>query len=68
MACPSCKKPALPRAENAAFPFCCDRCRLIDLGNWLSESYRIPTEEEPDGGVGGGGAGDADDDERSGRG
>jgi endogenous inhibitor of DNA gyrase (YacG/DUF329 family) len=23
------------------FPFCSDRCRLIDLGNWSSEEYRI---------------------------
>jgi len=26
---------------NRAFPFCSDRCRLVDLGRWLSEDYRI---------------------------
>ncbi len=25
-----------------AFPFCSFRCQTIDLGNWLSEAYRIP--------------------------
>jgi hypothetical protein len=29
------------REENPAFPFCAERCKLIDLGNWLNESYRI---------------------------
>jgi endogenous inhibitor of DNA gyrase (YacG/DUF329 family) len=29
------------------FPFCSQKCKTIDLGRWLSESYRIPT-EEPD--------------------
>ena len=42
--CPICKK-AAPREENRAFPFCSDRCQAIDLGNWLGESYRIPTDD-----------------------
>jgi endogenous inhibitor of DNA gyrase (YacG/DUF329 family) len=29
------------------FPFCSDRCRIIDLGNWASEKYRVPTPETP---------------------
>jgi endogenous inhibitor of DNA gyrase (YacG/DUF329 family) len=40
--CPICHKPAAPRAQNGAFPFCSDRCKKIDLGNWLDESYRVP--------------------------
>jgi hypothetical protein len=28
-------------------PFCSLTCRLIDLGTWLDEHYRIPTEPEP---------------------
>jgi hypothetical protein len=27
---------------NPYRPFCCERCRLIDLGSWASESHRIP--------------------------
>ena len=40
-ACPTCKRP-VPK-DGAFSPFCTDRCRLVDLGAWLSESYRIPT-------------------------
>ncbi len=37
--CPICKKPAT--RENPDFPFCSDRCRLIDLGKWASGAYVI---------------------------
>lgn len=37
--CPTCKNPVTPAAED--FPFCSERCRLIDLGAWASGSYRI---------------------------
>ncbi len=47
-ACPICKKNALPRLDNPASPFCSPRCRQVDLGNWLSETYRVPTGEVPD--------------------
>ena len=50
--CPICRGKTAPRAENPAFPFCCERCRLIDLGRWLGETYRVPAEsisdDEPD--------------------
>ena len=29
------------RGENPFFPFCSERCKLIDLGKWLSEEHRI---------------------------
>ena len=32
--------------ENRWRPFCSERCRLIDLGAWASESYRVPVEEQ----------------------
>jgi endogenous inhibitor of DNA gyrase (YacG/DUF329 family) len=32
-------------AEWPRFPFCSERCKLIDLGRWLGESYGIPKEE-----------------------
>lgn len=41
-ACPICKKP-VAKATHADFPFCSERCRLLDLGNWASERYRIST-------------------------
>lgn len=40
--CPTCKRPVV-WAETSPFrPFCSDRCRMIDLGEWASESRRIP--------------------------
>jgi endogenous inhibitor of DNA gyrase (YacG/DUF329 family) len=38
--CPICKTPT-GSEKNADFPFCSERCRLIDLGNWATEKYRI---------------------------
>ena len=37
--CPICSRPA-PR-DLATFPFCSERCRLVDLGEWLTGGYRI---------------------------
>jgi endogenous inhibitor of DNA gyrase (YacG/DUF329 family) len=33
--------------DNPSRPFCSERCRLIDLGNWASGDYRVPGEELP---------------------
>lgn len=43
--CAICRKPVPPSAENSAFPFCSDRCKVIDLGKWLSGDYAVPGEE-----------------------
>jgi hypothetical protein len=45
--CPICR--TLVGVQEAEFPFCSERCRLIDLGKWSSEEYRIAGErvEEP---------------------
>lgn len=37
--CPICTK--MVARTNAEFPFCSERCRTIDLGNWASEKYVI---------------------------
>jgi endogenous inhibitor of DNA gyrase (YacG/DUF329 family) len=39
--CPTCR--ALVLRGNGNFPFCSDRCRLIDLGKWASGGYVIST-------------------------
>ncbi len=39
--CATCRKPV--EATNEDFPFCSDRCRLIDLGKWASGDYKIST-------------------------
>ncbi len=53
--CPTCKKMVLWNDDFPHRPFCSDRCRLIDLGEWASESHRIAgeaigvnTEENPE--------------------
>jgi endogenous inhibitor of DNA gyrase (YacG/DUF329 family) len=48
-ACPICKKPVPPREANRAFPFCSDRCKLLDLGKWLGEEYRVAGPRAGDG-------------------
>ena len=45
--CPRCARPALFAPENKWRPFCSERCKLIDLGAWASERFRVPLEEEP---------------------
>ncbi|MEZ6196546.1 MAG: DNA gyrase inhibitor YacG [Planctomycetota bacterium] len=41
--CPKCRGPVTARdtTESPAFPFCSDRCRLVDLGQWFNEEYRV---------------------------
>ena len=40
--CPRCGTPAPYAPENRWRPFCSERCRMIDLGAWASEAYRVP--------------------------
>lgn len=54
--CPHCGEPALFAPANPWRPFCSERCRILDLGAWASEDYRIPTDpgdDESQGGEGG---------------
>ena len=49
--CPICQRSV--SAGEMFFPFCTERCKLIDLGNWATEKYVISKplnygEEEPD--------------------
>ena len=41
--CPICGKPA----THANYPSCPPRCQHTDLNRWLSDSYRVPTDEAP---------------------
>ena len=49
--CPICKKEVKP--GDPEFPFCSERCRIIDLGNWASEKYVISSPAEPEQNPGG---------------
>jgi len=45
--CPTCRAPVVKGAPGLErlFPFCSERCHLVDLGRWLGEEYRVP--EDP---------------------
>lgn len=54
--CPKCKKPlpdstgtgkAASLTDNKFFPFCSERCKLIDIGAWLDEEYKIIEKNDP---------------------
>ena len=46
--CPRCGGPSAFSGENKWRPFCSERCKVIDLGAWATESYRVPAEgQEP---------------------
>lgn len=49
--CPTCRKPAA--RDGKQFPFCSDRCRLVDLGRWFHGDYVVgrplrPEDEKPE--------------------
>ncbi|MGD8567753.1 MAG: DNA gyrase inhibitor YacG [Gammaproteobacteria bacterium] len=39
--CPTCEREVEWSTDNPWRPFCSERCKLIDLGEWASESHRI---------------------------
>ena len=47
--CPRCGIQVEWVAENRYRPFCSERCKMIDLGAWANESYRLPVEDREDG-------------------
>jgi len=44
--CPSCGEPSVWEA-NEFRPFCSERCKLIDLGAWANEDYKLQTQDAP---------------------
>ncbi|HUY26490.1 MAG TPA: DNA gyrase inhibitor YacG [Candidatus Binataceae bacterium] len=41
MRCPTCKKSVDASPANSFRPFCSERCRMVDLGTWAAEDYRV---------------------------
>lgn len=39
--CPNCKKPIIYDLKNEFRPFCSERCKLIDLGEWAQEKFAL---------------------------
>lgn len=46
--CPQCGSPVPWTRESRYRPFCSERCKMIDLGAWAAEKYRVPVVEEDD--------------------
>mgnify|MGYP003626030066 CR=1 FL=1 len=44
--CPACQEETNVNTTNPHRPFCSERCKLIDLGNWASGTYAIPVSEQ----------------------
>lgn len=47
MRCPVCNR-EFDKCASSALPFCSERCRTIDLGRWLGESYSLPVVPDPE--------------------
>jgi len=41
VSCPQCQAEVVWQKESAFRPFCSERCRLIDLGDWAEENHKI---------------------------
>ncbi|WP_336938603.1 DNA gyrase inhibitor YacG [Acinetobacter modestus] len=48
--CPRCGA-ASTWEGNEFRPFCSERCKLIDLGAWASDEYKLPTQDAPQSGL-----------------
>lgn len=46
--CPNCQKEVKWATENPYKPFCSERCRILDLGEWASGNRYIPSDTEND--------------------
>lgn len=47
LCCPICER-IFDHLGATALPFCSDRCRQIDLGRWLKETYTVPVVKQPE--------------------
>ncbi len=49
LTCPTCHRP-FDSTHSDAMPFCCERCRLVDLHRWLNETNSLTVTHEDDDG------------------
>jgi endogenous inhibitor of DNA gyrase (YacG/DUF329 family) len=47
MKCPLCDKPLPADADPRWRPFCSQRCKMGDLGQWFAGRYSIPLDDDP---------------------
>ena len=48
LSCPTCNTSVEWKPENKYRPFCSERCKLIDFGDWATEKNALPVEESAD--------------------
>jgi endogenous inhibitor of DNA gyrase (YacG/DUF329 family) len=48
VSCPRCGAPVAWAPESRYRPFCSERCRVVDLGAWAAEQYRVAAVENDD--------------------
>ena len=48
MKCPSCHKTFERATDDAALPFCSERCKMVDLAKWFGGHYAIAAEHAPE--------------------
>lgn len=46
--CPACSGESIYGSTNPHRPFCSQRCRDVDLGNWANEDFRVKVETDAD--------------------
>jgi len=46
VSCPHCGEEHQWDTSNRARPFCSERCKLVDLGKWANEEYRVKQHEQ----------------------
>ncbi|HWM44690.1 MAG TPA: DNA gyrase inhibitor YacG [Burkholderiales bacterium] len=46
VSCPRCGTETVYSPENRWRPFCGERCRMIDLGKWAADEYRLPDDKK----------------------
>jgi len=44
--CPTCRRVARSVLGDGIYPFCSDRCRLVDLNRWLDGAYQLPADDD----------------------
>ncbi|MGO9446224.1 MAG: DNA gyrase inhibitor YacG [Thiobacillaceae bacterium] len=47
VACPTCGRIQVYSRDNKFRPFCSERCKMVDLGQWANERYRISVSDTP---------------------
>lgn len=48
VSCPICARKVEWSPTQKFKPFCSERCKMIDLGDWATEAYKVPCQPVDD--------------------